>query len=273
MAQEEIRNTAQGNGDMPFVEHLEELRRMLFRILGVMGVAGILVFSCKDAVFHLLMAPGTTDFVTYRYIEHAMHSISHDFHFEHFAINIITTQLGSQFMMHISVSIYVGLLAASPYILYELFRFVSPALYERERRYASRIVVGVYLLFIVGVLTTYFVLFPFSVRFLSTYSVSDVVTSSITLESYVESFFTLTLLMGLVFQLPIISFSLAKMGVLTYTAMQQYRKHAFILIMIVAAVITPPDIMTLLLVTLPVYMLYEGSIWVCRLSSDKQTNI
>jgi sec-independent protein translocase protein TatC len=146
----------------------------------------------------------------------------------------------------------------------ELFRFVAPALYERERRYSVQVAVTVYLLFLVGVLMSYFVLFPISFRFLGTYSVSAEVHSAITLDSYISTFVGLTLVMGLVFQLPVVAFLLAKMGVVSAELLARYRKHALILIMIVAAVITPPDLMTLLLVTLPLYLLYEVSIQVIR---------
>ena len=168
-------------------------------------------------------------------------------------------------MTHITTSIYLGLLGASPYILFELFRFVSPALYENERRYSVRIAVAIYVLFIVGVLMTYYVLFPISFRFLGTYSVAEKVHSTITLDSYISTFTTLTLLMGVVFQLPIIAFFLAKMQLVTAPMLARYRKHSFLIIMLVAAIITPPDLMTLVLVTVPLYMLYEVSIWIVGL--------
>ncbi len=144
--------------------------------------------------------------------------------------------------------------------MYELFRFVSPALYENERKYSVQVVVTIYLLFIIGVLMSYYIIFPISFRFLGTYQVSEVVRSTITLSSYISSFTTLTLVMGLVFQLPVIAFFLAKMGMLDAGLMKAYRRHAFMLILIVAAVITPPDVFTQALVTVPLYGLYEISI-------------
>ncbi|MBO4963417.1 MAG: twin-arginine translocase subunit TatC, partial [Prevotella sp.] len=172
--------------------------------------------------------------------------------------------LSSQFMTHITTAVYLGLLGASPYILYELFCFTSPALYENERRYSVQVVVTVYALFLLGVLMSYYVLFPISFRFLGTYSVAERVHSTITLDSYVSTFTTLTLVMGVVFQLPVIAFVLAKMGIVASDMLSSYRKHAFLLIMIVAAVITPPDLMTLVLVTIPLYFLYEISIVIVR---------
>lgn len=167
-------------------------------------------------------------------------------------------------MTHITTAIYLGLLGASPYILYELFRFVSPALYENEKKYSVQVVVVIYLLFIFGVLMSYYVLFPISFRFLGTYSVAERVHSTITLDSYVSTFTTLTLLMGVVFQLPVIVFALTKLGFVDSALLAKYRKHALILIMLVAAIITPPDLMTLILVTIPLYILYEASIRVAK---------
>lgn len=167
-------------------------------------------------------------------------------------------------MTHITTSVYLGLLAASPYILYELFRFVSPALYENEKKYSVQVVVIVYLLFLMGVLMSYYVLFPISFRFLGTYSVAERIHSTITLDSYITTFTTLTLLMGVVFQLPVIAFALTKLGFISSDILAKYRKHSFIIIMFVAAIITPPDLMTLVLVSIPLYLLYEVSIRVAR---------
>ena len=192
-----------------------------------------------------------------------------DFRFQPFHVDLIATDLSSQFMTHITTAVYLGLLGASPYILYELFRFISPALYENEKRYSVQTVVVIYLLFIVGVLISYFVLFPISFRFLGTYSVAERVHSTITLDSYVSTFTTLTLLMGVVFQLPVIAFALGKMGVISSSLLSAYRRHAVILIMLVAAIITPPDLMTLVLVSVPLYLLYEVSIWVLKWVAKK----
>ncbi len=246
--------------------HLEALRRMLFRVLGVTGALAVTVFCSKDITWRLLLAPSEWDFVTYGCIERLAHAIGmKDFSFNEYHVDLIATDLSSQFMTHITTALYLGLLGASPYILYELFRFVSPALYESERRYSLPIVLIVYVLFILGVLMSYYVLFPISFRFLGTYSVAERVHSTITLDSYVTTFTTLTLVMGMVFQLPVIAFVLAKMHVVSSATLSRYRKHSFMIIMIMAAVITPPDLMTLVLVTIPLYLLYEVSIRVVRI--------
>lgn len=250
---------------MTFGGHLEVFRRMLFRILGVAGFIAILVFCMKDITWQVLMAPSEWDFCTYRWIESVLQSLGIDFNFEEFHVNLIATDLSSQFMTHITTAVYLGVLGASPYMLYELFRFISPALYENERRYSVQVAGVIYVLFILGVLMSYFVLFPISFRFLGTYSVSAKVVSYITLDSYISTFVSLTLVMGVVFQLPVIAFFLGKIGVITSEMLSQYRKHSFLVIMLVAAIITPPDLMTLILVTIPLYLLYEISIRVVKL--------
>jgi sec-independent protein translocase protein TatC len=249
---------------LSFGGHLEVLRRMLFRIIAVSGIIAIVVFCAKDWTFRMLLAPSELDFITYRLLERLMQAVGIDFHFEEYHVTLIATDLSSQFMTHVTTAIYVGLLAASPYIMYELFRFVSPALYENERRYSVRVTCTIYVLFFLGVLMTYLVLFPISFRFLGTYSVAERVHSTITIDSYITSFLSLTLVMGAVFQLPVIAFFLARIGVVRAHMLAAYRKHAFLLLMIVAAIITPPDIMSLFLVTIPLYLLYEVSIRVVR---------
>ena len=249
---------------LTFGGHLEVLRRMLFRIIAVVMVLAVVIFCFKDKTFELLLAPSQWDFVTYRYIERFLHRLGSSFTFSPFHINMIATELSSQFMTHISTALYLALLGASPYILVELFRFITPALYENEKKYSVQVAVTVYLLFIVGVLMSYFILFPISFRFLGTYQVSSMVTPNITLKSYISTFTTLTLVMGLVFQLPVIAFFLGKLEVTSSELLKRYRKYALIVIMLVAAIITPPDLMTLILVTIPLYLLYEVSILVLR---------
>ncbi|MCH5310785.1 MAG: twin-arginine translocase subunit TatC [Prevotella sp.] len=257
-------NDVEESGLLTFGGHLEVFRQMLFRILAVAGAIAIVVFCLKDITWRLLLAPSEWDFCTYRWIEEAMQAVGIDFRFEPYHVDLIATDLSSQFMTHITTAVSLGLLGASPYILFELFRFISPALYDNERRYSVQVAGTIYLLFIAGVLMSYFVLFPISFRFLGTYSVSAKVVSTITLDSYVSTFTSLTLLMDVVFQLPVIAFFVGKMGFVTCDMLSQYRKHAFIAILLVAAVITPPDIMTLVLVAIPLYLLYEVSIRIVR---------
>lgn len=254
-------------GLLTFGEHLEMLRWMLVRILGVAGVLAVVVFCLKDFVWRLLLAPSECDFVSYLGIERLIHAMGWgDFRFDPWYVELIATDLSSQFMTHLTTSLCLGLLGASPYVLWELCRFVTPALYANERHYALPIVIIMYALFVIGVLMSYFILFPISFRFLGTYSVAERIHSTITLDSYISTFTTLTLLMGLVFQLPVVAFILARMGLVEARTLSLYRKHALLLIMIVAAIITPPDLMTLVLVSFPLYLLYEVSLFVVRLT-------
>jgi len=270
--EQQLQNEEVGNDGnlLTFGGHLEVLRQMLFRILGVAGLIAVVVFCLKDITWSILMAPSEWDFCTYRWIETAMQAVGIDFRFDKFHVQMIATDLSSQFMTHITTACYLGVLGASPYILYELFRFISPALYENERRYSVQVAGIIYVLFLLGVLMSYFVLFPISFRFLGTYSVSAKVVSNITLDSYISTFVSLTLVMGVVFQLPVVAFFLGKLGVVSSWMLSKYRKHALIVIMLVAAIITPPDLMTLILVTIPLYLLYEVSIRVVKWVEPKE---
>ncbi len=244
--------------------HLEVLRRMLMRLAAVLVVLMIVVFCLKDQVFTFLLAPKEYDFVTFRVIERILHAVGSPFCFEPYHISLINTELSGQFMAHLSTSFYMSILVASPYILLELFGFVMPALYDHERHLAVRVGVIMYLLFAAGVVMNYLVLFPISFRYLGTYQVTQDVVNTITLESYISTFSSLTFMMGLVFQLPLVCWFLGRVGLLSASLMRQYRRHALVVIMVIAAIITPPDLFTLFLVTIPLYLLYEASIWVVR---------
>lgn len=256
---------------MTYGGHLEIFRMALLRILTITMVCAIIIFFFKETTFKFLLAPSEWDFCTYRWIEQFINLFNPEFHFDEFYVDLIATDLSSQFMTHITTAIYLGLLCASPFILYELFKFVSPALLENEKQYSVQVVFAVYALFLVGVLMSYFVIFPISFRFLGTYSVAEKIHSTITLDSYISTFISLTLLMGVVFQLPVIALILGKMGVVTSDYLAKYRRYAFLTICIISAIITPPDIMTLILVAIPLYMLYEISIRViCHIEKSKQ---
>ncbi len=252
------------SGLLTFGGHLDVLRKMLFRIILVVVVLGCIIFCFKEQTFTILLAPHNSDFCTFQFVEHLINSLGFDFQFADYKIPLISTELSAQFMTHITVSCILAVLVASPYILFELFRFISPALYEREKKYSYLVAGIIYFLFILGLLMSYFVLFPISFQFLANYQVDEEIVNTITLDSYISTFTTLTFLMGVVFQLPIIAFVLGKMGFIDAPMLKQYRSYAFIIIMIIAAIITPPDIFTLILVTLPIYGLYEISIMVLK---------
>ena len=170
-------------------------------------------------------------------------------------------------MIHMKVALMAGILIASPYIIYLLFRFISPALYENERRYSVRITVTAYVMFLVGVVVNYLLIFPLTVRFLGTYKVSEEVVTMLTITSYIDTLLMMSLVFGIIFEIPVISWLLAKAGMLKASWMTKYRRHAIVTILIIAAIITPTaDIMTLMIVSLPIWLLYEISILLVRYS-------
>ena len=239
---------------LTFWDHLDELRSSLFRMLGVTVLFGIIAFVLKDELFAVVLAPRSSDFLTYRLLG-----------VEDFQLHLMNTGLTEQFMIHMRTAMYAGLLVASPYILYELFRFVSPGLYQDERRYAVWIVGAAYLMFLIGTLVNYLVVFPFTVRFLGTYQVSPDVANMLTLQSYVDTLLGMSLVMGVVFELPVVCGLMGKMGLINGHLMAQYRRHALVAILIVAAIITPTtDAFTLFVVAVPIYLLYELSIVIVR---------
>jgi len=239
---------------LTFWDHLDELRSSLLRMLGVTVLFGIIAFVLKDELFAIVLAPRSSDFLTYRLLG-----------VEDFQLHLMNTGLTEQFMIHMRTAMYAGLLVASPYILYELFRFVSPGLYQNERRYAVWIVGAAYLMFLIGTLVNYLVIFPFTVRFLGTYQVSPDVANMLTLQSYVDTLLAMSLVMGVVFELPVVCGLMGKMGLINGHLMAQYRRHALVAILIVAAIITPTtDAFTLFVVAVPIYLLYELSIVIVR---------
>lgn len=241
-------------------EHLEILRQMLFRIISAVTVLTAIVFYLKNETFHILLAPLHSDFCTFKFLEQWIKNFDRNFHFSEHNIQLISTELSSQFMTHITVSCILGVLITSPYIVMELFNFISPALYKNEKKYSYVVAIVLYTQFIIGLLMNYFIVFPISLQFLATYKVDESITSTITLDSYISTFSTLTFIMGVVFQLPVFAYLLGKMGFIDADLMCKYRAYALIIIMIVSAIITPPDIFTLVLVTIPIYGLYEISI-------------
>lgn len=248
-----------------FGEHLDVLRKMLFRIVLLSFSIAFLVFFFKETIFEYLLAPCSSDFVTFGFVNRTLALFGDSGEIYGNQMELIATDLPSQFLAHMSMSLYIGILLSSPFIIYEIFKYISPALYDNERKYSYRIVVAAYSLFIIGLLVSYYVLFPISCRFLASYSVSEHVKTMVTLDSYISTFVSLTFLMGIVFQLPVLSFFMAKIGAINSSVMTEYRKHAFVLILLVAAIITPPDVMTLILVSFPLYILYELSIVVVKL--------
>lgn len=251
-------------GMMTFGGHLEVLRKMLFRVIGVIVTFAVVIFCFKDITFDILLAPQNNHFVTFEFIEWLAKELGWNFRFPEYDIKLISTDLSAQFMTHISTSLYLGLLMGSPFLVYELFRFILPALYDDERKHSVKIALSIYGLFIIGILLSYFLLFPISFQFLANYQVDSSIENTITLSSYISTFVTLSFMMGVVFQLPVICFFLAKMGLVSGDMLARYKKHAFIVILVIAAIITPPDAFTLVIVTLPMYLLYLLGVFIAK---------
>lgn len=239
---------------MTFWDHLDELRGSLFRMLAAVAVTAVICFSLKELLFEVILAPTKSDFITYRLLGA-----------EPFTMQLINTQLTEQLMVHLRMAAYMGFLLASPFILYELFRFVSPALYRNERKYATVVVVAAYVMFIIGTLLNYLLIFPLIARFLGTYQVSPDVENMLTLNSYVDTMMMMSLVIGIVFEMPVVAALMGKLNIISAKLMKRYRKHALVVILIVAAIITPTaDIFTLLIVSLPIWALYETSILIVK---------
>ena len=244
-----------------FWGHLDELRWVLLRSLAVVVIVAVALFCLKEWLFAIVLAPHSGDFITYRLMGA-----------EPFSIDLINTALTEQFMTHMRVAFYGALLFALPYVLYELFRFVSPGLYASERRVAVWVVVSSYVMFALGTAINYFIVFPFTLRFLGTYQVSADVTPMLTLQSYIDTLISMSFVMGVVFELPVLCAILGRAGMLTSRVMRHYRRHAVIAILVVAAIITPTtDVFTLMIVSLPIWLLYEASILLVPQKKDKHT--
>ena len=239
---------------MTFWDHLDELRSVIIRILVITAVASVVAFVMKDEMFAIVLAPRSSDFITYRLMG-----------VEPFSIHLMNTGLTEQFMMHLKTARYFGVLVASPFIIWQLFRFVSPALYEGERKYVTALCLSGYLMFMLGTLLDYFLIFPLTVKFLGTYQVSPDVANMLTLQSYMDTLMMMSLVMGIVFELPVVSWLLGRMGLVNRSMMRSMRRHAIVAILIIAAIITPTtDAFTLFIVALPIWLLYEMSIVIVK---------
>ena len=235
-----------------FWDHLDELRACIIKAIAVTIVFAVIAFCFKTQLFDIVLAPRSSDFVTYRLLKVG-----------DFKVNLMNIGLTEQFMVHMKTAAYAGLLIASPYIIYVFFHFVSPALYENERRYS---IVGIscgYLMFLMGTVLNYYLIFPLTVRFLGTYQVSPDVSNMLTLQSYIDTLIMMSLVMGIVFEIPVVSWMLARMGLLHEKTMRTYWRHALVVILVISAIITPTtDAFTLFIVALPIWLLYEISIFI-----------
>lgn len=249
-----------------FWDHLEVLRKVLFRCLIAWLVGAVAAFCFKEVLFGLLFAPSRDDFISYRGLAWLCEKTGwQSLCPGNFEASFINTELTAQFMTHIKVALWAGLVVVSPYLIVQLYGFIAPALYDKEKRHAAPIIIWGTLLFILGVLMNYFIIFPFAFRFLFNYVVYAEVLNQISLSSYISNLLMLSLLMGILFEIPIVNYLLAKAGLIQAETLKKYRRHAIVGIAIVAAVITPTgDAVTLMLVTVPIYLLYEVSIQIVK---------
>lgn len=254
--------------ELTFWDHLEDLRHMLFRVLAAMLLTSIAFFLFMPQLFDsVVMAPCFGDFPIYRLFCDITKHFTNETSFcdESFQVQIINIRLAAQFMIHMQMSFLFGLLVSFPYLLFEVWRFVAPALYDKEKNSFRTAFSISSLLFYAGVSLSYFLVFPITLRFLAGYQLTSLVSNQLSLDSYISTFITLNLLMGLVFELPMLALILSKLGVVKRSFFRKYRKHAVVVLLIVAAVITPTgDPFTLMIVALPLYLLYEFSALLVR---------
>lgn len=255
---------------LTFWEHLDALRYVLIRIIAVTVLTGIAAFVFKEELFAIVLAPKDDGFITYK-ILFEMSGMFGESGSRDFSVQLINTGLAEQFVIHMKTAMCAGVLCASPYIIYQLFRFVSPALYSHERKHAINTIGSGYIMFMTGVAVSYFLIFPLTFRFLGTYQVSEDVPNMISLQSYIETLIMMCLSMGIIFEMPVLTWLFARLGFISSSFMRRYRKHAIVIILIIAAIITPTsDAFTLLAVSMPMCLLYEASIFIAA-SAHKES--
>ncbi len=265
MSDDVLEDDVMEKGEMSFLQHLEVLRWHLVRSASAIVICGLVAFFAKSFVFDtVLLGPMRSDFVTYRLLCEASQrsGLSDLLCIGKMNFILINTTMSGQFTTHMFVALISGLVLAFPYLIFEIWRFIKPGLYKTERKYANGMVFYTSVLFMMGVLFGYYVIAPMSINFLGNYQVSELIVNQIDLNSYFTTLATLVLATGLVFEMPILIYFLTKIGLVTPEFMRTYRRHSIVVILIIAAVITPPDVASQILVSLPLLVLYEISIYV-----------
>jgi sec-independent protein translocase protein TatC len=265
-------NRENPNKEMTLIQHLDELRRRLFRSLIVIIIFAIVAFFFKDLIFdHIILNPREPDFITNR----LFCKIGNLINVSSLCINtqsfqIINIQLAGQFKAHLMVSFIFGLMFSFPFLIYQIWKFVRPALNIKDIKNVNIILLSVSTLFAIGVLFGYFLIIPLTINFLSTYQVSESILNQISFSSYLSILTGISLATGLVFELPVLIFFLSKIGLVTPQLLKKYRKHAIVIFFITSGIITPPDIFSQVLVAVPLYLLYEISIKISAKVFKKQ---
>ena len=267
---EKIEEEEGQEGAMSFWDHLEVLRWALFRSACVLAVVMVGTFIAMPYIFdRFILAPTNNDFFTYRWLNaigRGIVKLSPDFD-----VQIININVASQFMTHISTSISLAAVIAFPYFIWEIWKFIEPALFEDEIKHLKPAFFGGTIMFYLGCAIGYTLVFPFTFRFLVEYNLSPSITNQINLQSYIDNFTMLILVMGIVFEMPLLAWLLGLLGVLKRSFLREYKKHAIVVLLISAAIITPSgDPFTLMLVFIPLYVLYELSILVVKDKSVKE---
>lgn len=252
--------------DMSFLEHLEELRWHLLRAITAIIIIAIVAFIFHEIVFDkIILAPKNSDFFTNK----LLCLLGEKVNIPKLCINtksfqIISIKMAGQFTMHITTSIFIGIIVGFPYLFWELWRFLRPALRANEAKHSKGAVFTSSFLFLAGILFGYYVIAPLSIHFLGSYNVSDQVVNQINLKSYIGTITSVTLAAGITFELPVLIYFLSKAGLVTPDFLRKYRRHSVVVILILAATITPPDIFSLVLVTFPLLILYEAGIIISK---------
>lgn len=262
------KRTKNNYNDMSFLDHLEDLRWHLIRATLAVLVAALAAFVAKDFIFNvILFGPKSTDFPTYRVLCSIATSVGFDgsFCFSEFPFRIQSRLVAGQFSAHIWTSITAGFIVSFPYIIYQFWSFLAPGLYAHERKNARLFIFATSFLFFIGVLFGYYIITPLSINFLGSYQVSEVVSNEFDLDSYIGLVRACVLACGLIFELPIIIYFLSKLGLVDPPFLKKNRKYAIVLILILSAVITPPDVASQIIVAIPVLILYEVSIFISKI--------
>lgn len=258
--------SGKNNGEMSFWGHIDALRGHLFRSAIVVVVVACVLFCFPEYLFDtIIFGPLKDDFPTYRAFCKLSHmlNLGDDLCFGHYTFKLQSLGLADQFTSQMWIAFIGGLILGSPYVLWEVWKFIKPALKEKEKKASTLFIFSASILFVIGVCFSYFIIAPLMINFLGNYKVSDMVENNFTMDSYISTVTTLTLCTGLIFELPILVYFLTRFGLLSPEFMRKYRKHAVVVILIVAGVITPsPDVTSQLLVAFPLYFLYEASIFV-----------
>lgn len=239
--------------EMSFWDHLDVLRGTLFRSLLAVFVVSVVVFCFKRLVFDgIVLAPAQRDFCTYRWLGMDMR------------MTLVNLEIATQFFVHLKVAFSLGFILAFPYVCFELWKFVAPALYENEKKTVRTVFLFASLLFYIGLAVGFYLIVPISLNFFLGYSISDTIQNTISLQSYISLFTSTLLAFGVVFEFPAVIAVLSKIGLITRQTLIKYRRHAVVIILIISAIITPADPFSLLIAAAPLYILFEVSVLSCK---------